>query len=132
MITAKHVWIASAAVALPALVGGLLLAFPQAARSSRLLGVVGSLGAVALLASLLADGAAGVALAWEWAPALSVRVAWRLDVATLGLATLVAGVGALVLLVAGAYFGPTEKGRRAIGVLCIFQASMLEIGRAHV
>jgi multicomponent Na+:H+ antiporter subunit A len=83
------------------------------------------LGAVALLGWLLADGAAGVAVAWEWAPALSVRVAWRLDAATLGLATLIAGVGALVFHVAGAYFGPSQKGRRAIGVLCVFQASML-------
>ncbi len=125
VISAEQVWIASAAVGLPALVGGLLLAFPQAARAARVLGVAGSLGALGLLAWLLVDGATGVALAWEWAPALSVRVAWRLDVATLALATLVAGIGALVLVVAGGYFGPTEKGRRAIGMLCIFQASML-------
>ncbi len=125
MIAAEHVWIASGAVALPALVGGLLLAFPQATRLSRALGIAASLGTVVLLASLLAEGAAGVAVAWEWAPALSVRVAWRLDAATLALATLVAGVGALVLHSAGAYFGPSQKGRRAIAVLCVFQASML-------
>jgi len=127
-MTAEHVWIASAGVALPAFVGAFLLAFPHAARASRaagVVGVVGSLGAVALFASLLADGATGVALAWEWAPALSVRIAWRLDSATLALATLVAGVGALVLHAAGAYFGPSQKGRRAIGMLCIFQSSML-------
>jgi multicomponent Na+:H+ antiporter subunit A len=124
-MTDEHVWIASAVVALPALVGAFLLAFPRAARLARGIGVVGSLGAVALLASLLADGATGVAVAWEWAPALSVRVAWRLDSATLALATLVAGVGALVLHAAGAYFGPSQKGRRAIAMLCIFQSSML-------
>jgi multicomponent Na+:H+ antiporter subunit A len=92
---------------------------------ARTLGIAASLGAVALLGWLLADGATGVVVAWEWAPALAVRVAWRLDPATLGLATLVAGVGALVLHVAGAYFGPSQKGRRAIGLLCVFQASML-------
>jgi multicomponent Na+:H+ antiporter subunit A len=120
-----HVWIASAVVALPALAGALLLALPSLARAASAIGILGSLGSVLLAASLLADGAAGVAVAWEWAPALSVRVAWRLDVATLALAALVAGVGALVLHVAGAYFGPSPKGRRAIGVLCLFQASML-------
>ena len=124
-MTAEHVLVASAAVALPALAGGLLLAFPHAVRWSRAIGVVGSLGAVVLLAWLLADGVAGVAVAWEWAPALSVRVAWRLDVATLSIAMLVAGVGALVLHVAGTYFGASQKGRRAIGLLCIFQSSML-------
>jgi multicomponent Na+:H+ antiporter subunit A len=124
-MTAEHVLVASAAVSLPALAGALLLAFPHAVRWSRAIGVVGSLGAVVLLAWLLADGAAGVAVAWEWAPALSVRVAWRLNVATLSIAMLVAGVGALVLHVAGAYFGASQKGRRAIGLLCIFQSSML-------
>jgi multicomponent Na+:H+ antiporter subunit A len=124
-MTAEHVLVASAAVALPALAGALLLAFPHAVRWSRAIGVVGSLGAVVLLAWLLADGVAGVAVAWEWAPALSVRVAWRLDVATLSIAMLVAGVGALVLHVAGTYFGASQKGRRAIGLLCIFQSSML-------
>jgi multicomponent Na+:H+ antiporter subunit A len=124
-MTSEHVLITSAAVALPALAGAFLLAFPRLVRQSRAIGVVGSLGAVALSSWLLADGAAGVAVAWEWAPALWVRIAWRLDVATLALATLVSGVGALVLHAAGAYFGPSHKGRRAIALLCIFQASML-------
>lgn len=124
-MTADPVWIASASVALPAVLGAVLLGIPQTARAARAIGVCGSLGAVGLLAWLLLDGATGVVVAWDWAPALSVRVAWRLDVATLGLATLVAGVGTLVLHVAGAYFGPSQKGRRAIALLCIFQASML-------
>ena len=63
-MTAEHVWIASAGVALPAFVGAFLLAFSHAARASRAAGVVGSLGAVALFASFLADGATCVALAW--------------------------------------------------------------------
>jgi len=125
MMAAEHVFISSAGVALPALVGALLLALPNAAHLARACGIVASLGAVLLFALLLGDGASGVAVAWEWAPALSVRIAWRLDNATLALATLVAGVGALVLHAAGAYFGPSQKGRRAIAMLCIFQSSML-------
>ena len=125
MTAPEHVWIATGAVALPALIGGLLLALPRATGLARALGVAGSAGSLLLFASLLADGAAGVAVAWEWAPALPVRLAWRLDVATLALAVLVSGVGALVLQFAGAYFGASKKGRRAIAVLCLFQASML-------
>jgi len=122
---AEHVWLASAAVIVPAAVGGILLALPRAERWARALGVAGSLGSLLLVSLLLADGAAGVAVAWEWAPSLSLRVAWRLDVATLALAALVAGVGALVLQFAGAYFGSSPKGRRAIALLCLFEASML-------
>jgi multicomponent Na+:H+ antiporter subunit A len=48
-----------------------------------------------------------------------------LNVATLAFAALVSGVGALVLHFAGAYFGASDKGRRAIAVLCLFEASML-------
>ena len=94
MTAPEHVWITSGAVALPALIGGLLLALPRATGLARALGVAGSAGSLLLFASLLADGAAGVAVAWEWAPALPVRLAWRLDVATLALAVLVSGVGA--------------------------------------
>lgn len=124
-MTSAEVWISTGAVAAPALVGALLLAAPRLANTGRTLGVAASLASLALVGWLLSGGSAGVAVAWEWAPTLSVRVAWRLDVATLSLAALVAGVGALVLHFAGAYFGPTPKGRRAIAVLCIFQASML-------
>jgi len=124
-VTAVPVWTATAAVLLPALIGVLLLAAPRLAGAARLLAVAASAGSLLLFARMLAAGASGVAVAWEWAPALSLRVAWRLDVATLAFAVLVAGVGALVLHFAGAYFGPTSKGRKAIALLCIFQASML-------
>jgi multicomponent Na+:H+ antiporter subunit A len=116
---------ATGVVALPAFVGALLLAVPRAAGRARALGVAGSAGSLLLAAALLAEGADGVVVAWEWAPALSVNVAWRLNVATLAFAALVSGVGALVLHFAGAYFGASDKGRRAIAVLCLFEASML-------
>ena len=125
MIASEQVWSATAAVLLPALFGALLLAAPRLARAARLLGVAASAGSLLLFARLLATGTSGVAVAWEWAPELFLRVVWRLDVATLAFAVLIAGVGALVLHFAGAYFGPTAKGRKAIALLCIFQTSML-------
>ena len=125
MIAAEQVWTATAAVLLPALIGALLLAAPRLAGAARLLGVAASVGSSILFAGLLATGASGVGVAWEWAPELYLRVAWRLDVATLAFALLIAGIGALVLQFAGAYFGATAKGRKAIALLCLFQASML-------
>ena len=70
-------------------------------------------------------GAGGVHVAWEWAPAFQVEIAWRIDAATLALAGLVSFVGILVVQFAGAYFGPSTKGARAIATLCVFEASML-------
>jgi NADH:ubiquinone oxidoreductase subunit 5 (subunit L)/multisubunit Na+/H+ antiporter MnhA subunit len=125
LIAPEPVWIATGAVLLPAIVGALLLALPRAEAAARALGVAASAGSLLLFAALLAMGAQGVAVAWEWAPQLFLRVAWRLDVATLALGVLVAGVGALVLHFAGAYFGPSAKGRKAIALLCLFQAAML-------
>jgi NADH:ubiquinone oxidoreductase subunit 5 (subunit L)/multisubunit Na+/H+ antiporter MnhA subunit/multisubunit Na+/H+ antiporter MnhB subunit len=114
-----------AVVALPALVGALALVHPAVARRARTLGVAASAGSLLLIALLLADAAAGVRVAFDWAPQLFVRVAWRLDAATLALAGLIAGVGTLVLQFAGAYFGASEKGSRAIAWLALFEASML-------
>jgi multicomponent Na+:H+ antiporter subunit A len=125
VISAEQVWIATAAVLLPASIGAILLALPRLAHFARPLGVAASIGSLLLFAHLLAAGANGIAVAWDWAPDLFLRVAWRLDVTTLAFALLIAFVGALVLQFAGAYFGPTAKGRKAIALLCIFQASML-------
>lgn len=125
MIDGDAIWIATAAVALPALVGAVLLALPRTAPLARALGVAGSVASLLGFVALFADGSAGVAVAWDWAPELFLRIAWRLDAATLALGALISGVGALVLHFAGAYFGPTGKGRRAIGLLAVFQSSML-------
>ena len=57
MSSGAHVWLASGAVMLPALVGGLLLAWPGATRAARVLGVGASLGSLVLLASLLVESA---------------------------------------------------------------------------
>ena len=123
--TDQHLWITTAVVALPALVGGLLLGSARAANIARAIGVAASFGSMLLLVCLLIDGATGVAVAWQWAPELSMLVAWRLNAATLGLGIVVSGIGALVLAFAGAYFGASTKGRRAIATLCLFEASML-------
>ncbi|GAG40707.1 unnamed protein product, partial [marine sediment metagenome] len=125
MEAAAQAWLASAIVVTPAAVGTALLAMPRANGAARWLGACGSAAALALVAALLAGGASGVHEVWQWAPELWCRVAWRLDTATLALAGLVAFVGALVLQFAGAYFGASAKGRRAIAVLSLFEASML-------
>ena len=50
---------------------------------------------------------------------------WRLDAFRLSMAAIVSGIGALVTGYASAYFGPTAKGRKALGLLGIFEAAML-------
>ena len=52
-----------------------------------------------------------MALAWDWVPALSVRVAWRLDVATLALAILVSGVGTGGTITGVSRYFEQEKGK---------------------
>ncbi len=124
LLEGTAVWTATLAVALPGIVGALLLAAPWSG-AARALGVLGSAGSLALLLGLIAGGDAGIALVWEWAPTLGVRLAWRIDFATLAIGAMVSGIGALVLQFAGAYFGASAKGRRAIATLCLFEASML-------
>ena len=109
--------LATAAVLLPAATGALLLAVPATRRLARPLGIVGALSALLMLAALAAAETRGVAVAWTWSP--SLRVAWRLELAPLALALLVSGIGVLILQFAGVYFGATDKGRRAIGVLSL-------------
>jgi hypothetical protein len=74
---------------------------------------------------LLVAQVQGVYVLWEWAPDLDVILSWRLNQGTLAIAALVAFVGVLVMHFAGAYFGSSQKGRRAIATLSLFQASML-------
>lgn len=88
---------------------------------------MGSLAGLVLTGALLAEGASGVTMLWSWAPELFIELSWRLNPATLWLAVLVTGVGTLIVQYAGAYFGPTEKGKRAIGILTLFEAAMLGV-----
>jgi multicomponent Na+:H+ antiporter subunit A len=115
----------SAIVLLPAAAGALIFAMPALRKRAAWMGALGSGAALVCVAGLAFQGAGGVHVAWSWAPALQVEIAWRIDAATLALAGLIALVGTLVIQFAGAYFGPSAKGSRAIATLCIFEASML-------
>ncbi len=61
-----------------------------------------------------------------WVPALDLSVAFRLDALALTMATLVTGVGALVLVYCARYFAADDEGAgRFAGTLVAFAGSML-------
>lgn len=118
-------FVASLVVALPASCGVWLLLSPRSRSLAGPLGATASLLATACVGVLAFSAMPGVLSIWAWAPELFVSLAWRVDAATLSLAGLVSFVGGLVLFFGGAYFGPSDKGRVAIGTLLVFEASML-------
>jgi NADH:ubiquinone oxidoreductase subunit 5 (subunit L)/multisubunit Na+/H+ antiporter MnhA subunit len=97
----------------------------QSGGRAGLIGATGSGLSLALIIWLLLERVQGVHVLWEWAPELNVVLAWRLNDGTLALAALVAFVGVLIMQFAGAYFGSSSKGQRAVAVLGLFEASML-------
>ena len=117
--------LATCIVVLPAVAGLFLLVWSSGDRAARAIGMLASGAASAAVATLMSGGVSQVFEIWNMAPDLFMRVAWRIDFATLCLAALVSGIGILVLQFAGAYFGPTPKARRAIGTLLLFEAAML-------
>ena len=122
---AMQMGLATSIVTLPAVAGLVLLLWTSGDRAARTVGILASGAAAVLVAILLAQNTNQVFELWEIAPDLFMRVAWRVNVATLCLSALVSGIGTLVLHFAGAYFGPTPKARRAIGTLLVFEAAML-------
>lgn len=89
-----------------------------------------ALGPAAVLLWLLSRApavAGGAPLAWEvpWVPTLGVALAFRLDGLSLAFALLVAGVGALVLVYAGAYFAGDARLGRLLSALLLFMGAML-------
>lgn len=125
MNEAVQMGLATSIVVLPAIAGLLLLSSRSSDRAARAIGILASLAASGSVAILMGTGVSQVFDVWEMAPGLFMRVAWRVDFATLCLSALVSGIGALVLHFSGAYFGVTPKARRAIGTLLIFEAAML-------
>ncbi|MFP6640385.1 MAG: hydrogen gas-evolving membrane-bound hydrogenase subunit E [Myxococcota bacterium] len=125
MHEATQMGLVTAIVLLPAAAGALLLGWRSSTGAARSLGVLASLGAVALVILVGKDGAQGVLSIGGETSTVFMRLAWRVDFATLALSALVAGIGALVLHFAGAYFGPTDKARRAMGTLLLFESAML-------
>lgn len=115
----------TAAVLLPAIVGLILLGWPNGTWAARGLGILASAGTALIVLLLMIAGEDAVLEVWEMAPQLFIRVAWRVNFATLSLCVLVSGIGALVQHFAGAYFGRTDKARCALGTLLIFESAML-------
>ena len=118
-------WLATGIILMPVLSAALLFARRESNAYAGLVGATGSGLSLALIVWLLLERAQGVRVVWEWVPELQVVLSWRLNTGTLAIAALVAFVGVLVMQFAGAYFGPSAKGRRAIATLSLFEASML-------
>jgi multicomponent K+:H+ antiporter subunit A len=110
---------------MPVLSSVVLFALRGSVARAGLIGATGSGLSLALIIWLLLERVQGVHVLWEWAPELNVVLAWRLNDGTLALAALVAFVGVLIMQFAGAYFGSSSKGRRAVATLGLFEASML-------
>lgn len=83
--------------------------------------------AVLTLAWLLPGIAAGQAVEWslDWAPQLGVSLAFRMDGLALLFALLVSGIGAAVMLYAGAYMADHPRIGRFFLYLSLFMVAML-------
>jgi multicomponent Na+:H+ antiporter subunit A len=62
---------------------------------------------------------------WSWVPSLGVDLSFALDGLSLTFVLLVSGIGALVLIYSGAYFGEQPGGGRFFAYLLLFMGSML-------
>lgn len=115
----------AAILLLPAVAGLALLVLPSLEKWAGPIAATSS--AAALLASLVAlvPGGEEVVSLFTWVPELQLNASFRLNGATLSIVALIAFIGTGVLQYAGAYFGPSAKGRRAVGLLAIFEAAML-------
>ncbi|MCU0690629.1 MAG: DUF4040 domain-containing protein [Polyangiaceae bacterium] len=108
----------------PAL-AGLVSLLSRKASTAAVLSIVGSLAALSASMFLLLHGQTPRYPSLAWAPELGLSVTLRLDAATLALASMISFIGAIILQFAASYFGPTDKGRRALGTLALFEAAML-------
>jgi NADH:ubiquinone oxidoreductase subunit 5 (subunit L)/multisubunit Na+/H+ antiporter MnhA subunit/multisubunit Na+/H+ antiporter MnhB subunit len=124
-LAANPSWLGPAVVLLPAFAGLALLAIPRLEGRAGLVGAAGSAGALLAALAALALGEEGVVTLWSWVPELQLTLSLRTNGATLGIAALIALIGTGVLWYAGAYFGPSAKGRRSAGLLALFEAAML-------
>lgn len=118
------------------LLAHLLLAAVAAALAPRLgsralaIGALAPAAAFGWLASVTPDVLAGRPreASLDWAPALGLEIALRLDGLALLLGLVVTGVGALVLLYAIPYFAERETGlARTTAVLTLFAGAMLAL-----
>ncbi len=89
-------------------------------------------GLFVYFASYLATIAAGapMTIARPWAPSLGVNLAFALDGLSLLFALVITGIGALVIIYAGAYLSGHEQLGRLYAYLLLFMASMLGLALA--
>ncbi|MGB5161175.1 MAG: hydrogen gas-evolving membrane-bound hydrogenase subunit E [Thermoanaerobaculia bacterium] len=118
------VW-ATLLVTAPALVGVVITGRRMLPRQATLWAMGASALSLAAAAGLLLRRPAGASVLWSWAPELHLEVSWRLDIATLALAVLVAGIGLLVLQYSGSYFSNSRESGRTIALLAGFESAML-------
>lgn len=100
------------------------------ARSRRAaFGVAAILPAGTLVWALANTGTAlgpGLASTTAWAPTLGLELSFRLDALALAMIVLVSGLGAVILVYAMGYFGPTsEEATRSAALLLTFAGVML-------
>ncbi len=117
-------------LALPFVGASALLALPNTQRRSAawLAGFV-TLGAAALLiavASPVWDGQL-VRVRWEWLPSLNVGFGLRLDGLAMLFATLILGIGALVVLYGAYYLSNDDPPARFFAFLLFFMGAMLGV-----
>lgn len=106
-------------------IAALIIALYPRNRSSRWVIAIPAL----IFLFLITQVAAGEPLTVEipWAPSLGVTLALQLDGLALVFALVVSGIGTLVLLYAGSYFGDDRAFVRFSGITLLFMAAMLGI-----
>ena len=102
------IW-ATLLVSSPALAATAVLLGRLAPKQAAAWGVGASAVSVGAAAILLGQRSIGVSTIWAGSSALPLELSWRLEMATLALAILVAGIGALVLQYAGSYFASARR-----------------------
>lgn len=112
-------------VSAPALAALVIVIGRMLPRPAAVLAVSASAISIIAAAGLLWQQPAGVSTLWSWTPELFLEVSWRLEVSTLALAVLVAGIGLLVLHYAGSYFGADRDHGRTMALLAAFESAML-------
>jgi multicomponent Na+:H+ antiporter subunit A len=83
------------------------------------------LAALAAVAALLLHVDLPVAGAFEWVPALGIRLAWRIDGLAALMLMMITGVGAAVFVYAGGYLAGHPGQRRLYVLLTLFMLAMI-------
>ncbi|MFP5322039.1 MAG: hydrogen gas-evolving membrane-bound hydrogenase subunit E [Acidimicrobiia bacterium] len=123
-----------AAIALHLVVGvAILLAAPALGRWSTALSAVPPLAALAFAATIAGDVLDGDAWTggFAWVPGLDLTVDLFVDGLSLTMVLLVAGIGFLIAVYSGSYFGPSATSARTAGLLVLFAGAMLGLVTAE-